>query len=215
MKFIQKALALVLILCSSSAMAADSGSLSAGKDYILLNPPQPTHSGKKIEVLEFFYYGCSHCFHLHPALSKWRDNLPKDVKLEFVPVSFGNPAQEVMAYTFYALQEMGKLDGKLDEALYTAWNVDNKPLYEQDIVADFVAQHGVNRADFVEHYGSFSVHSEVTRCKQMVLDYQIGGTPTLVVDGRYMVQNQFNPEDTIRNLNAIIDKVRRERGKHR
>jgi len=207
MRLVQKALTIFLVAFSVNALAADG--------YTTLTPPQPTNSGKRIEVLEFFYYGCSHCFHLHPALSKWSENLPKDVQIEFVPVLFGNPAQEVMARAFYTLQEMGKLQA-LDDALYNAWNLDNDPLYEKDRVADFVAKHGINRDDFLNHYNaSMNVDSAVRRARQMTVDYQIGGTPTLIVDGRYIVQNQFQPEDTIRLLNTVIDKVRKERRRHK
>jgi thiol:disulfide interchange protein DsbA len=203
MKQFRKLLAALAMLFAVSAYA--------GEGYTMLVPPQPTNSGNKIEVLEFFFYGCPHCFHLHPALSKWEKTMPKDVKLEFVPVHF-SPQQEPMAYTFYALKEMGKLN-RLHDKLYKAWNIDNKMLIDMDTAADFVAQQGINRQDFVSYYKSFTVRSDVDRSLQMTLDYQISGTPTLVVDGKYVVFNQVKPEDTIRILNEVIALARKERGK--
>lgn len=202
MKLIRRFLAVLTILIAANASAyAD--------EYTMLIPPQPTHSGKKIEVMEFFFYGCIHCFHLHPFLNKWEQAMPKDVALEFVPVHF-NASWEPMAYTFYALKEMGQ-QKRLDDKLYTALNQDRMPLYEMDAIADFVAKNGVNRAKFVKYYKSFTVQSEVERSGQMTTDYQIEGTPTLVVDGRYVITG-LEPEDMIRVLDQVIKKVRQERG---
>jgi thiol:disulfide interchange protein DsbA len=202
MKLIRRFFAVLTILFATSAYAEG--------EYALLIPPQPTHSGKKIEVLEFFFYGCIHCYHLHPYLSKWEQTMPKDVKLDFVPVHF-NPSWEPMAYTYYALKAMGQ-QGRMDDALYEALNQDRLPLFEMDKIADFLAQKGVNRGKFVKYYQSFSVQSEVEQSGQMTTSYQIEGTPTLVVDGKYVITG-LEPQDTIRVLDQVINKVRQERGK--
>jgi len=206
MKHFWKFAAALVMLFAATAFADP-----AEGTYSMLNPPQPTHSGKKIEVLEFFFYGCPHCYHLQVALRDWEKTMPKDVQLDFVPVAFA-PSAEPMAYTYYALQEM-KLRDKLHDKLYDAWNVDHLYLTETDQIADFVAQQGVDRQKFLDFYNSFSVRSEVMQSKQMVRSYQIDGTPTLVVDGRYIVPS-LGPENTIRLLDEVIAKVRRERGKH-
>lgn len=206
MKLVKKALAVLIMLFATQAFAQSA----AEPEYSLLNPPQPTHSGKKIEVLEFFFYGCIHCYHLHPKLSAWEKHMPRDVQLDFVPTIF-NPGWEPMANTYYALKAMGQ-QKKLDDALYDAWNRDNSVLVDKDKIVDFVAKHGVDGKKFSDFYDSFSVESEVTRSKQMVLQYRINGTPTLVVDGRYVISG-LQPDELIRVLNQVIDKVRRERGK--
>lgn len=206
MRHIRKFVAVLMMLCAATAFAdpAEDG-------YTVLNPPQPTSSGNKIEVLEFFFYGCIHCYHLHPALSKWEKTMPKDVKLTFVPTAF-NPNWEPMAYTFYALEAMGQ-QKRLHDKLYDAWNVDRMLLTESDKIADFVATQGVDRQQFLANYNSFSVMRDVKRAKQMIRSYQIDGTPTLVVDGRYVIAN-LEPEDAIRVLDEVINKVRMERRKH-
>ncbi|HMC13479.1 MAG TPA: thiol:disulfide interchange protein DsbA/DsbL [Gallionellaceae bacterium] len=207
MKHIKKIFAVLTMLFAAQAFAQPD----TGPGYSLLSPPQPTHSGKKIEVLEFFFYGCIHCFHLHPKLSEWERKMPKDVQLDFVPTIF-NPNWEPMANTYYALKMMGQ-QKKLQDGLYNAWNNDNMILTETDKIADFVAQHGVDRQKFIGLYNSFSVQSEVTRSKQMTLQYHISGTPTLVVDGRYVISGLL-PDDAIRVLNEVIDKVRKEHGRN-
>lgn len=192
-----------LLLIGSSAFAA----VELGRDYKLLNPPQPA-GVKKIEVLEFFFYGCSHCFHLHPQLSAWEKTMPKDVDLIYVPTIFRD-SWEPMARTFYALESLGQLH-QFHDALYKAWNVDNEVLGDEAKVLDFLAPRGVDRAKFSAAYNSFSMQSKVVRAKQMIRSYSISGTPTLVVDGKYMISG-LQPADAIRVLNEVIEMARKER----
>jgi protein dithiol oxidoreductase (disulfide-forming) len=202
MKSLIRSLVVVVTLLISGAAIAEA---VLGKDYKMLNPAQPT-SSKKIEVLEFFFYGCSHCFHLHPLLSAWEKTMPKDVELTFVPTVFRD-SWEPMANTFYALESMGQRQ-QLHDALYRAWNEDNVTLTEEDKIVDFVAKHGVDRAKFTAAYNSFSMQSKVTRAKQMIRSYNISGTPTLVVDGKYVIEG-LQPEDTIRALKEVIVMARK------
>ena len=203
MKSSIRSLVVAVALLISVAALADA---QLGKDYSLLNPAQPTGT-KKIEVLEFFFYGCSHCFHLHPLLSAWEKTMPKDVELTFVPTVFRD-SWEPMANTFYALESMGKLQ-QVHDALYRAWNEENLALTDADKIADFVVKHGVDRAKFTAAYNSFSMQSKVTRAKQMIRSYGINGTPTLVVDGKYVIEG-LQPEDTIRALKEVIVMARKE-----
>ena len=193
---------IAIALFANGAAWADA---QLGKDYSLLNPAQPA-STKKIEVLEFFFYGCSHCFHLHPLLSKWEKAMPKDVELTYVPTVFRD-SWEPMANTFYALESMGQQQ-QLHDALYRAWNEENMALTDVDKIADFVAKHGVDRAKFTAAYNSFAMQSKVTRAKQMIRSYNISGTPTLVVDGKYVIEG-LQPEDTIRALKEVIVMARK------
>jgi thiol:disulfide interchange protein DsbA len=202
MNKLTKCLLVAVALFISGAALADA---QLGKDYSLLNPAQPTGT-KKIEVLEFFFYGCSHCFHLHPLLSAWEKTMPKDVELTFVPTVFRD-SWEPMANTFYALESMGQQQ-QLHDALYRAWNEENLALTDADNIADFVAKHGVDRAKFTAAYSSFSMQSKVTRAKQMIRSYGINGTPTLVVDGKYVIEG-LQPEDTIRALKEVIVMARK------
>ncbi len=197
-----KGLLVAVALFISGAALADA---QLGKDYSLLNPAQPTGT-KKIEVLEFFFYGCSHCFHLHPLLSAWEKTMPKDVELTFVPTIFRD-SWEPMANTFYALESLGQQQ-QLHDALYRAWNEENLALTDADKIADFVAKHGVDRAKFTAAYSSFSMQSKVTRARQMIRSYGISGTPTLVVDGKYVIEG-LQPEDTIRALKEVIVMARK------
>lgn len=206
MKFIKRILVVLAMLCATQAAVADQG-------YTLLKPAQPTHSGNKVEVLEFFFYGCIHCFHLHPKLSAWEKTMPKDVQLTYVPTIFRD-SWEPMANTFYALELMKKRTPEVDDALYTAWNVDNVDLSDESKIQAFLARYGVDGKKFGQFYNSFTVETKVMRGKQMQQSYRIMGTPTLIVDGKFVVEAQANPDDTIRILNSAIEQARKERGGH-
>jgi thiol:disulfide interchange protein DsbA len=207
MKLIKQLLAITVLLFSTQVLA----DVEAGRDYKELSPAQPVHSGEKIEVLEFFFYGCSHCFHLHPHVTAWEKKMPKDVVLQYVPVIFRD-SWEGMARTFYALEAIGQQQ-RLHNDLFNAWNVSNIDLSDEAKVSDFVAQHGVDRAKFSAAFNSFTMSSKVARSNQMVRDYGIRGTPTLVVDGKYVITG-LEPEETIKVLDVVVAKARKERSKH-
>ena len=207
MKLLQRLFAVALLVFSAQALAE----AQLGRDYKELSPGQPTRSGDKIEVLEFFFYGCSHCYHLHPQLRAWEKKMPKDVDLQYVPVIFRD-SWEPMARTFYAMEAMGQ-PLRLHDELFSTWNVSNIVLDKEADILDFVAQRGIDRAKFSAAYNSFALSSKINRSKQMLQDYGIRGTPTLVVGGKYVITG-LTPEVTIQVLNDVIAKVRKERSKH-
>lgn len=202
-KCIKSILAAAAILFFGTAFAA----VQQGKDYTLLNPAQPV-SGKKIEVLEFFFYECPHCFHLHPYLVEWQKTQPADVELTLVPTIFRD-STEPLARTYYALEGIGKIK-QLDDGIYQAIHVKQTNLYDLDTIGAFVAANGVDRAKFEAAYNSFAVNSKIVRAKQMIRSYGINGTPTLVVDGKYVISG-LQPPDAIRVLNEVISIARKER----
>ncbi len=207
MRFISSILAALALTAGAHAYAQSA----PAEGYSVLGTPQPTEHPNKIEVREFFFYGCPHCLHLHPSLAAWAKQKPKDVEMVYVPTIF-RTEWEPMANTFYALEAMGKLD-QLDDALYQAWGL-GQYLVEVDKIADFVAQHGVDRKKFLDTYNSFSVQSKVERAKQMLQSYGITGTPTIVVDGKYVITG-LTPDKMISELDEVVRIARKEHaGKH-
>lgn len=192
---------IAFLFCSTVFAAAQQG-----KDYTLLTPAQPVGT-KKIEVLEFFFYECPHCFHLHPLLAEWEKTQPSDVDLTLVPTIFRD-STEPLARTFYALESMGKIK-QLDDAIYQAIHVKQANLYDLDTIGAFVAGNGVDRAKFSAAYNSFAVNSKIVRAKQMIRSYGINGTPTLIVDGKYAITG-LQPPDAIRVLNEVIAMARKD-----
>jgi len=206
-KFIKHTLVILFIIFSAQAHAEPV----AGKDYKLIEPAQSS-GGNKIEVLEFFFYGCGHCFHLHPELTAWERKMPKDVSIMYVPATL-NANWEPMAYTYYALEVLGK-NIDLHHDLYEAWNVHNIALNDQSKIAAFIGKRGVDSKKFSDAYHSFGVQNKVMRSKQLTQTYNIRGTPTLIVDGRYLITG-LQPAATIKVLNALIESARKERANKR
>ncbi len=204
MKLMHKLIAIALLLIATQVQAG----VVAGRDYKVLNPPQPTSSGSKVEVLEFFFYGCSHCYHLHGPLSAWEKTMPKDVNLQMVPVIFRD-SWEPMARTFYALEAMG-MHERVHNDLFEAWNVFSTDLSDEKKITSFVAKRGVDAAKFGATYNSFSLAGKVARSNQLVRSYGVRGTPTIAVDGKYIITG-LEPADTIRVLNEVIEIARKER----
>ena len=204
MKLIKQIFLVLALLVTPHAFAAPE----AGKGYTLINPPQPVSTGTKIEVLDFFFYGCGHCFKLHPLLSAWENKMPKDVGLIYVPTIFSDP-MEPIARTFYALESLGQ-QKKLHDEIFNAWHVSNTDLGDEAKITEFVFKHGVDRKKFGDAYNSFSIQSKVTRSRQMAQSYAIRGVPTLIVDGKYMITG-LRPAETMLALHAAINRARKER----
>jgi thiol:disulfide interchange protein DsbA len=186
----------------------------ADKGYSLISPPQPTESGKKIEVLEFFYYGCPHCYHLQRYLDPWLKKLPKDVEFRYVPTIF-NDQWAQLAKTYYALDVMG-LEPKMHAAVYDAVQVNNIDLGDENTLLSWAAKQGIDRAKLAAAYSSFSAQVGLNKSKQMTRSYGIMGTPSLVVDGKYLTSPELTQSlpGTIAELDKLISMARAERARH-
>ena len=156
----------------------------AGKDFQLIEPPQPTESGSKIEVLEFFWYGCPHCNALQPSLTAWLNHKPADVEFRRVPAVLGQ-SWIPLTQAFYTFEALG-LTEKLHHDVFEAIHKEKVRLQDPKILFDWVAKRGVDRKKFEDTYNSFGVRSRVQRAIDMSRNYRIPGTPAIVVDGRYL-----------------------------
>jgi len=187
-----------------------SPSLKEGVDWAPVNPPQPGSTPGKIEILEFFSYGCPHCRELHPHVKAWAARLPKDVVLQRVPASFGRAASANLARLYYTL-EAEKLLDRLDQAVFDAIHLRRINLATEKAVLDWIATQGVDRGKFRDTFTSFGVNSKVARADSLVSSYKIDAVPRLVVGGRYTVlgNNARRYEDLLAITDALIDKARR------
>lgn len=199
---------LVLLGIGLSPVRAE---IQAGRDYVQLAASQPTQSGKKIEVIEFFWYGCPHCYQLEPYLKAWLEHKPKDVEFRHVPAIFRD-SWVPNAKTFYALEALG-VQEKLHQQVYDAIHLENLDLNNEQVLFDWMAKHGVDRKKFADAYNSFSMQIKVSKSVQMPKDYKLNGVPSLVVDGKYLTSGSLAgpPEDIIKVLDQLVEKARRER----
>lgn len=186
--------------------------LVAGRDYQQLTPPLPTQSGKSIEVLEFFWYGCPHCNDLNPLIKQWLKTKPKDVDFRYVPTIFRDN-WVAGAKTFHALEATGDLD-RLHDKVYDAIHLENVNLTDEKVLFDWMAKQGVDRKKFEDAYRSFSMQTKVAQAQKAGKDYQLKGVPAIVVDGKYLTSGSFagSPQGIIQNLDLLIEKARKERG---
>lgn len=183
----------------------------AGRDYTLISPPQPTETGKNIEVVEAFSYLCPHCFNLDPVLAQWVKRLPKDVTFRRMPVAFRD-SWVPLAKAYFAAEALGVTD-KLHGEIFNALHVQNLRLTDERILLDWVAKQGVDRQRFADAYASFAVQSKVQRAQQMTRAYGVEGVPALIVDGKYLASVTGTQEEMLKVVDQLIARVRHhERG---
>jgi thiol:disulfide interchange protein DsbA len=193
--------------------AAGAADLVEGKDYVRLRNPQPVETGKKIEVIEFFSYGCPHCSDLEPILQAWMQKLPPDVQFRRVPVMF-QQRWEALAKIYYTLDAMGD-EARLSPEVFKAVHVSGVPLYQDKAFFDWAASHGLDRNRVSEVYGSFAVSSKFNRAKALAQAYNIQSVPTMIVDGKYLTaSDKVGTHAALPPvLDALIAKARGERTK--
>jgi protein dithiol oxidoreductase (disulfide-forming) len=203
----------LIVLAWFAATAAWPAELVEGKDYARLKNPQPVESGKKIEVIEFFSYGCPHCNDLEPILEAWMVTLPTDVQFRRVPVMF-QQRWEALARIYYTLDAMGD-EGRLSPEVFKAIHVNGLPLYDDKAFFDWAASHGLDRARVAEVYGSFGVNSKFNRAKALAQAYNIQSVPTMIIDGKFVTASDRVGTHTalLPVLDALIAKARAERPK--
>ena len=195
---------------SLSAYAAPEEAFE-GHDYTRLKQAQPVATGKKIEVLEFFWYRCPHCFQLEPGLSAWLKKLPKDAQIRRVPAVFREDWAPA-AKTFYTLEQMGQLD-RLHGKVFDAYHTENLNLNDPALLFDWMARHGVDRRKFESIYNSFSTQSKVTKGGRLAQTYAITGVPAFIIDGKYATSVSMTRSEPrlFEVLDQLIDKARAER----
>ena len=166
-----------------------SAGFDEGIEYQTLASPQPTVNEDRIEVLELFWYGCPHCYHLEPLIHAWLEKKPDDVVFVRVPAVLG-PSWELLARAFYTAELLGVMD-KIHPSLFERIHKDRKPVRSvADVKKLFMAQ-GVSEQDFDNTYKSFAVITKTNRAKQAARLYGIKGVPTLVVNGKYRTGAQM------------------------
>ena len=181
---------------------------TAGKDYTPIAPAQPTDEPGKIEIVEFFSYGCPHCYEFYPQLSAWAAKLPADVVIKKVPVNF-NSYFAAIAPFYYALEITGDL-ARLDANVFKTIHVDGNRLADPKSRAEWAQKNGVNVQKFEEAYKSFGVLSKVKRAEQMTAAYKVTGVPALAVEGKYLVGGK-DFADALAITDKLIAKARSEK----
>ena len=193
------------------SMAAAAQSVDEGKEYLRLKNPQPVESGKKIEVIEFFSYGCPHCADLEPMLQPWIKALPADVQFRRIPVMY----QErwiPLARIYYTLEALGE-EKRLSPEVFSALHSRGVSLWRDKMFFEWAASQGLDRKKVEDMYNSFAMSGKVNRARQAAEAYQIQSVPSFVVDGKYVTYKVSTHRAIPPTLDALIAKARAERPK--
>lgn len=186
-----------------------------GTDYIELKPPQSVETPGKVEVIEFFWYRCPHCYALEPDLEAWVKRLPPDVQFRRIP-GILNEDWAVDARIFYALEAIGD-SGRLHRPLFNAIHQQGGVRLRGDAfakwVADWLAKQKVDMAKYDAALHSFSVESKLRRAAQMARSYRLDGVPALSVQGRYLVLASTSQKAMLATTDTLIGETRKQLAK--
>jgi len=173
------------LLAGALALTAGSSTVlaQAANGYELIDPPQNTSTKDSVEVIEFFWLGCPHCYAFEPSIGAWEKDMPENVTFlrEAPPL---NPSWENHSRGFYAAQVMDK-EHEFVEAMFKAIHEDRKPMRDPKKIADLAEEVGMDRDKFLSTMKSFAVETRLRRSIQMAQSAGISGVPAIVVNGKY------------------------------
>ena len=181
----------------------------AGTHYTELPNPVNTRDASKVEVLEAFWYGCSHCFRFEPLLTAWEESAPDDVDVVRFPALW-NDLMKIHAQVYYTAEALGELD-VLHTPVFNAINLQGNRLQNERQIGSLFAEHGVTAEDFEKAFNSFSVRTKVNQAENRMQDYQIRSTPNMIVNGKYLVttgQNVRTQEEMLEVVEFLVEKER-------
>lgn len=179
-----------------------------GEEYTRISPAVRTANPDKIEVVEFFWYGCSHCYTFEPTIAAWEKTLADDVAFRGSPAIWNQP-MELHARAFYTAEVLGVQD-TMNQVIFQAMNVDGKKLLTEDKIKALFVANGVAAADFDKTFNSFGVTSQVSQANARARAAKITGTPTVMVNGKYLVNSRKagSPADVLKVADFLIEKER-------
>ena len=208
----RNALAALLLALAAAGVQAQSAP-ELGRDYVRLDPPHPVASGDKIEVIEFFYYGCPVCYELEPKLSRWYYNSPGSIELRRVP-ALSSDNWDNFAKLFYTLEATGQL-ARLHWPVYDNFHFNGLKLNEEPVMATWVAHNGLDKQKFIDTYGSPQIQAKLAGAREMTRSYDIKGVPSIVVEGKYLTSARMTggTNELVKVVDQLVELARKERAK--
>ncbi|TXS93683.1 thiol:disulfide interchange protein DsbA/DsbL [Parahaliea maris] len=183
-----KHLVLAFAMLALAPLAAQAQDFKEGEDYDLITPPIRTTTGDKVEVVEFFWYGCGHCYSFEPLIGQWKKGLAEDVQFVGSPAVWNKP-MELHAKAFYTAEVLG-VGEAMHPVLFQAMNVDRKRLQSDKEIKALFTANGVSAEDFDKAYNSFGVNSQVRQANSRARAAKITGTPEMMVNGKYRISTR-------------------------
>ncbi|MDD2761305.1 MAG: thiol:disulfide interchange protein DsbA/DsbL [Methylomonas sp.] len=198
-----KKLALIMLFCMTGLARAEGG-------YETVTPAQPTQNPAKIEVIEFFWYGCPHCYSLEPSMVKWLESKPANVEFIRQPAVFSELWGK-HAKAFFTAEALG-VSEKVHADFFDAIQNKKQKLTSEDELAKFFAAHGVKDEDFRAAYKSFLVDAKLRQAESMGPRYGITGVPVLIVNGKYRITATTAKSQD--NMIKVLDELIRQETAH-
>jgi thiol:disulfide interchange protein DsbA len=180
------------------------GEFTEGEHYVLLKDPVRTDAGGTLEVIEFFSYGCVHCFNFDPQIEDWKADLPEGVRFRRQPVSF-SPSWALLGQAYYALEDIGILD-RNHTRIFRAIHEQGRQFLSVEELADFIDGRGASREEFTRAFNSSAVRRFAGQMERMQLRYEVQAVPTIVVAGKYVIKSDVPRKIALDVVDHLIEK---------
>ena len=203
----------LLLLALTAVLSAPVFARTLEESYDPVKPPQPTQSAGKIEVIEFFWYGCPHCYSMESYVEKWLATKPDDVAFIRIPAVL-NKTWMIHARAYYTAQKLGVLD-KIHRPLFDAIHRDNRKIFSEEELHDFFVEQGVDGDEFTRVFNSNETEIRIKQAFVLARNYRITGVPAFIVNGKYMTgaAQAGSYEDVMRVVDQLVDIERKANGK--
>lgn len=196
----------LISLTSTAAMATERFEL--GTHYVSITPEQPTSVAEgKVEVIEFFWYGCPHCYEFEPHLNKWKKALPANVEFKRIPAIF-NKGWVIHAKAYFTAEMLGILD-KVHQPIFDAIHKEKKTLDSAEAIATLMAEHsGMAKEKILNSLNSFAIETKSRKAIQTARLHGLRGVPAVSINGKYSTSGRYagNYDNMIEVMNFLIRK---------
>jgi thiol:disulfide interchange protein DsbA len=190
------------------SLAFAQGPRAEGKDFLKLKTPINMPRTGKVEVIEFFWYGCPHCYAFEPTLEPWVAKLPADVHFRRVPVQF-DALKEIHQQVYYTWEALGLVDA-MHTKTFDRFHVAHKPINKEEDMLAFAKESGLDVVKVKQAWESFSVRTKMAQAKQLSEDYAVDGVPMIGIHGRYTTSPSMGgPKECLATTDALVAQLRK------
>lgn len=193
---------LVFLLYPLVAIAQQPAQARVNQEYRLINA-QPLEGGDRLEVIEFFWYGCPYCLELQAPLNEWINRKPTDVTLRRIPALLGED-RVPHARIYYTLEMLGELE-RLHQQVYRSYHLEKLPMGRPEAMSQWAVRQGIDRERWQAAYNSDEVTRKIRRAQELTQAYDVRGTPSLVVNGRYLTSSGM--AGGVRGVMPVVDEL--------
>jgi thiol:disulfide interchange protein DsbA len=200
-----------LLAAALAALALDApAQLEAGREYQRIEPPHAAAAAGRVEVIEFFYYGCPVCYETEPHFARWIAGAPDYVAVRRVP-ALSSEAWEPLAKLYYTLEALGQVE-RLHWPVYDTIHFEDVKLADAKIMLDWASRNGMEREKFAQIYASDAVAAKVAQARELLKSYDVRAVPTFIVDGRFLTSARLagGTQQVVEVLDRLVRLAREE-----